>query len=67
VIVERFTRESVIMRRTDYRPYPGSAILRGQLSTDGNSIQNGTIEWTYHPCCGLGTGEFQAAWGPAIK
>lgn len=67
VIVERFTRESVIMHRTDYRPYPGTAVLRGQLSPDGNSIVNGTIEWTYHPCCGLGTGKFQAAWGAAIN
>lgn len=67
VIVERFTRESVIMQRTDYRPYPGRAVLKGQLSSEGNSIVNGTIEWTYHPCCGLSTGKFQAAWGTAIN
>jgi Sel1 repeat len=67
VIVERFTRESVIMLRTDYRPYPGKAILKGQLSSDGNTIVNGTIEWTYHPCCGLSRGRFQAAWGPALN
>ena len=67
VVVETFTRESVLMYRTDYRPYPGKATLRGQLSADGNSIVNGTIEWTYHPCCGTGTGQFWAAWGPALN
>ena len=65
VIVERWTRESVVMNRTDYN-VPGKAVLTGKLSSDGNSIVNGTIEWTYHPCCGLGTGKFQAAWGPAL-
>lgn len=66
VVVERFTRELVIMQRTDYRPYPGRAVLRGQISADGNSIVNGTIQWTYHPCCGLSSGKFQAAWGTAL-
>jgi hypothetical protein len=66
VIVERFTPASVIMRRTDYRPYPGVAVLTGELSADGNSIVNGTIKWTYHPCCGLSTGKYQAAWGTAL-
>ncbi len=65
-IVERFSPESVIIRRTDYRPYPGKAILKGQFASDGNSIVNGTIEWTYHPCCGLSSGAFQAAWGAKI-
>lgn len=67
VIVERFSRGSVIMRRTDYRPYPGVAVLTGELSADGNSIVNGTIQWTYHPCCGLSTGKYQAAWGAALE
>jgi hypothetical protein len=66
-IIERFTRESVVIRRTDYRPYPGTAVLTGRISSDGNSIVNGTIEWTYHPCCGLGTGQFRAAWGAALN
>jgi hypothetical protein len=44
-----------------------SGSLRGQLSPDGNSIVNGTIEWTYHPCCGVGTGTYQAAWRAAIN
>jgi len=64
--VESFTRESVIMRRTDYRPYPGIAALTGQISADGNSIVNGIINWTYHPCCGTGAGTYQAAWGAAL-
>ncbi len=54
------------MHRTDVRPYPGKAVLTGQLSPDGKSIVNGKIQWTYHPCCGLSTGRFQAAWGSAI-
>jgi hypothetical protein len=65
--VEKFTRETVIIHRTDHGPYPGKALLTGQLSADGNSIINGTIEWTWHPCCGLGMGTFQAAWGAAIN
>ena len=66
VTVERFTHESVIMHRTDCTPYPGVAILTGQLSADGNSIVNGIIRWTWHPCCGLSSGAYQAAWGSAI-
>ncbi len=66
VTVERFTRESVIMHRTDCTPYPGTALLTGQLSGDGNSIVNGIIRWTWHPCCGLSSGPYQAAWGSAI-
>jgi hypothetical protein len=65
-IVEKWTRESVVIRRTDYRPYPGVAVLTGSVSAQSNSIENGTIQWTYHPCCGLSTGTFQAAWGTAI-
>lgn len=64
--VESFTRESVIIHRTDLRPYPGIAVLTGQISSDGNSIVNGIINWTYHPCCGTGAGAYQAAWGAAL-
>src|ERR1700733_331707 len=67
VIVQKFGPDGVLMERTDYSPYPGKAILRGQISPDGNSIVNGTMQWTYHPCCGLSSGPFQAAWGPAIN
>ena len=66
VTVERFTSESVIIHRTDCTPYPGKAVLTGKVSPDGNSIVNGVIRWTYHPCCGLGAGTFTAAWGPAL-
>lgn len=66
-MVEKWTRESVVIRRTDYRPYPGVAVLTGRVSQQGNSIENGTIRWTYHPCCGLSTGTFKAAWGTAIN
>jgi hypothetical protein len=67
VIVESWTRESVVMNRTDYGQYPGAAVLTGKLSSDGNSIVNGTITWTYHPCCGLSSGQYNAAWGTAIN
>ena len=66
VTVERFTSESVILHRTDCTPYPGKAVLTGKLSPDGNSVVNGVIRWTYHPCCGLGSGTFTAAWGAAL-
>jgi len=66
VTVESFTPESVVMHRTDCTPYPGRAVLTGKLSGDANSIVNGIIRWTYHPCCGLSSGPFQAAWGSAI-
>jgi hypothetical protein len=67
VTVESFTAQSVVMHRTDCTPYPGKAILTGQMSSDGNSIVNGVIRWTYHPCCGLSSGVFTAAWGAAIN
>jgi hypothetical protein len=63
--VESFTPESVIMHRTDYGQIPGNAVLTGRISADGNSIVNGTIKWTYHPCCGVATLPFWAAWGAA--
>ena len=66
-VVDKFTPESVIINRTDYGLYPGIAVMTGRLSPDGNSIVDGVITWTYHPCCGLGSMPFQAAWGPAIN
>jgi hypothetical protein len=64
--VETFTPELVVLHLTRDDQYGGTAILKGQLSKDGNSIVNGTIQWTSHPCCGLTTGPFRAAWGNAI-
>jgi hypothetical protein len=66
VIVERWTRESVLMNRTDYN-VPGTAVLTGKLSSDGNSMVGGNITWTWHPCCGTGSGPYTAAWGTAIN
>jgi hypothetical protein len=66
VWVEQFSPESVIMHRVDCGPYPGRAVLTGRLSPDGNTIIGGVINWTWHPCCGVGAGRFVAAWGPAI-
>jgi hypothetical protein len=39
--VEKFTRESVVLHRTNSGRYPGSAVLTGQISAQGNSIANG--------------------------
>jgi hypothetical protein len=68
--IETFTPEMVVIhldrQLTKEDPYGGTAILSGQLSKDGNSIVNGTIKWTSHPCCGLTTGPFRAAWGDAM-
>lgn len=64
--VDSFTQGSVLMHRTDYGPYPGRAVLTGRLSSKGNAIVDGTIAWTYHPCCGLSSGSFHAAWGAAL-
>ena len=63
--VERFTRQSVVIHRTDCEP-PGSAVLTGKLSSSGNAIVNGIINWTSHPCCGTGSRSFHAAWGSEI-
>jgi hypothetical protein len=64
--IDTFTPEMVVIHLTRNDQYGGTAILKGQLSKDGNSIVNGTIQWTSHPCCGLTTGPFRAAWGDAI-
>jgi len=66
VTVESFTGDEVIMHRTDCGQYPGKAVLTGRISPQGNTIVNGTITWTYHPCCGTASGVFNAAWGSAI-
>ena len=61
--VVRFTRESVIIKRTDYRPYPGTAVLTGKLSTDGNSIIDGKIRWAGSAF----PNPFQMAWEGAVN
>ena len=38
-----------------------------KISSDGNSIVGGTTSWTYHPCCGLSSGPYLAAWGTALN
>ena len=67
-ILDSFTRESFAMHRTDYQlkagetVVAGKAVLSGRLSEQGNSVTDGKITWTYHPCCGTGTSSFTAAW-----
>lgn len=62
--VESFTRDSVILHRTDRGSFPLTAVLTGKLSSDGNSIVNGRIVWTSG---NTGQGAWRAAWGPAIN
>jgi hypothetical protein len=60
--VESFTSQSVILHRTNSGRYPGTAVLTGQISAQGNSIVNGiqtSPDGSSHP--------FQAAWGTAIN
>lgn len=60
--VESFTRQSVILHRTNSGLYPGTAVLTGQISEQGDSIVNGIQRQPNgqtHP--------FRAAWGTAIN
>jgi TPR repeat protein len=65
--IEKLTKDSVVIQRVDGGRYSGRATITGQLSEDSESIINGKIKWTYHPCCGLSSGPFRAAWGAAIN
>jgi hypothetical protein len=66
VVVESFTRESVVMKRSNYGRFSGTAVLNGQLSSDGNSIVNGTITWMDGRKV-VASYPFQAAWGSALS
>jgi hypothetical protein len=61
--VERFTRNSIIMHRTDKGHFPLTATMTGQISADGNSMVNGRIDWTSG---NSGSGPFTAKWGIAL-
>jgi hypothetical protein len=71
-ILDSFTRESFVMRRTDYQVKEGEtvvggkAVLSGRISEQGDTVADGKITWNYHPCCGTGTSDFTAAWGAAL-
>ncbi|MGA1988121.1 MAG: hypothetical protein ABSG72_17780 [Candidatus Sulfotelmatobacter sp.] len=60
--VEKFTRESVVLHRTNSGRYPGSAVLTGQISAQGNSIANGIQT---NPDGQTRT--FRLAWGTALN
>lgn len=70
--LDSFSTESFVMRRTDYQNKAGEtvvggkAVLSGRVSEQGNTVADGKITWTYHPCCGTGTSSFTAAWGAAL-
>lgn len=61
--IDSFTRESVVLHRTDTGSFPLTAILRGHLSEAGDSITDGKITWTSG---NHGEGVFRAAWGDAL-
>ena len=71
-ILDSFTRESFVMRRTEYKVKAGEtvvvgkAVLSGRISEQGDTVADGKITWTYHPCCGTSTATFSAAWGAAL-
>jgi len=54
--VEKFTRESVVMHRSDYGNFAREAELTGRISDDGNSIVEGVT----------GTAPFRLTWGTAL-
>jgi hypothetical protein len=45
--VESFTRESVVIRRTDTRPRPYSAVYKAKISTDGDIINGEGYMFTW--------------------
>jgi hypothetical protein len=61
--VESFTRESVLLHRTDFGLHQGEAVLTGRISAQGNSIVDGVQRWIGNS---KNDHEFQAAWGDAI-
>ena len=61
--VESFTRDSVIIHRTDKGHFPLTATLTGKMSDDGESIVNGKIVWTSG---NSGSSPFTAEWGSRI-
>ena len=62
--VESFTRDAIVMHRTDRGTFPLTAVMTGKLSKDGNSVVDGKIVWTSG---NHGEGAFRAAWGSALS
>lgn len=60
--VESFSRDSIVMRRTDDIRSRRSARLTGRLASDGNSIIDGVIHWSDGADL-----SFKAVWGPAVN
>jgi hypothetical protein len=57
--VESFTRESVVLHRTDTGKFPLTAVYRGQISKEGNRLINAT--WNGEP------NNFKLSWGSALS
>ncbi len=62
--IESFTRESLVLHRTDTGAFPLTAVLQGQISADGERIEDGRVVWTSG---NHGEGKFRAAWGSALE
>jgi hypothetical protein len=57
--VDVFTRESVVLRRTDTGKFPLTAVYRGQISKEGNRLVNATWNGDHS--------DFKLAWGTALN
>jgi hypothetical protein len=47
--------------------FPGKVTLRESSRQTGKSIVNGSIEWTFHPCCALATVPYQGGLGDGYQ
>jgi hypothetical protein len=66
ITVERFDSQSVILRRTDSSNSVSrglTAVYTGRISGTGDSIQNGSVTWTWPGVSGYpATGTWNASW-----
>jgi hypothetical protein len=68
--LESFSRDSVKFRRVDYGSYPLTAVMTGQISSDGNSLVNGMIYFTSYggkDTSGSPPYPIRMTWGPALS
>jgi len=61
--VEEFNPKSIRLARTDIGG-PGTAILTGKISSQGNSVEGGVFTWTAGPI--KGSGPYKLTWGDAL-
>jgi hypothetical protein len=63
ITVESFTRDAVILRRTDYGNHVGTYLYRGRISNDEYSIAGGEVTTADNRVIG----HFTGTWGNALK